>query len=626
MKMYNFSKKRKAQLYTIIVTLLLCVSACAFSNFDTYASTQVTDYNVLNDYSISDYIMPFDANDEFEKFGCGEDTENAQWYLKALNKGVWPFTGYYQNPTDYPHFFVTSFTRKPVNDQITHIKFFQMPEDAFVLFLNSSYYVMIPNIPSDYRGYNFEMDNESDVFLTGTINDRRGDIKRFGDIPYQAIYVSSYNSSSEAPIINGDVPYYHMDVDYLVDVPSNNSAFDESDNGNGSSDYGGVGNVSNEQWENFTYLIGNSGFYMQSSNCSNGNLQVVAEYPNKLKEGENGITDASKYTLKITGTANYNLTVKSNLDLTTRGLLKGYGATGNPPFTSNINFTLDSGARALTTKIYERKLSDYGSTVQNIKLTTINNNMLCSTNKTAVDLAEMITDDSGSFWQGGIDYAVDQATGMSILGNHFGKIENWSSQKYDINDIVYSFTMTLYDENDNALGSKSATFDMRTGTKTDGADTLTVTDEEIYDNTSDSDYYNHTGDSAPTSNNYNGSGSSGTGSGTSVVTGDNNIVINNNPTNNVNGGSGGSGDTSESSLFGSFSITGTILNWIINGKDSGVDALEDMSGSTGWLNIVTSSYSFVPIEFWNVLITTFTVCCGIVIVAFIIAIVIKFVT
>ena len=299
----DFSKNSKARKITIIAFSVIIVFLSAFSSLPVFASQSVTNFNMLTAYTISDYIMPFDSSDNFEKFGVSENSSLAEWYLKMLNKGDWSITGDIQNPVDYPHFFISCYTRKPVNDQITVVRFFQMPEDSFVLFLNQGYYVMIPNITSDYRGYTFEMDNENTPYFHSYYNDRRGDTKRFGDISYQAMYVSGYNSGTIGNVINSDVPYYYMDVDYLVDVPANNPAFDEDDNGNQSSDFGGI---SDSDIMDNNYLGENNYILMDASSLENGKWKIFLDW------NQNQLSDLSKYQINATFDLSANVTFEGS--------------------------------------------------------------------------------------------------------------------------------------------------------------------------------------------------------------------------------------------------------------------------------------------------------------------------
>ena len=592
MKEFNFSKKRKAQLYTIITTLLLCVSACAFSNFDTYASSQVYDYNVLSDYSISSYIMPYDANDEFEKFGCGVDSDNATWYLKALNKGVWSFTGTYQDPSDYPHFFVTSFTRKPVNDQITHIKFFQMPEDAFVLFLNSSYYVMIPNITSDYRGYDFEMDNENDVSLNSLINDRRGDTKTFGDIPYQAIYVSNYNSSTEAPIINGDVPYYHMDVDYLVDVPSNNSAFDEEENGNGSSDFGGSDSASAD---NYLYLDNPNFIFSNTSYTApyNVNFNTGNVYPNGSVKFN---ADLNDYQLEHLSEFYLTFSFAFDLDLN----YKSYN--GNSPFyqTSNITenkknykayFSYNDGENLFI----DVPLSEFNSKGYTISMKDIFDNVYYG----SMSLTQLLS--------------IAKENNLNEY-NKFNIVATTCVNSYNSGK-----SSGYYTENYNPMRKTGVTTDE--GIKTNSNPYINNNDDDVVTNTG------ATGDAGNSDIIGSNGGSNSSSSAGNSSSSNNGVTINNtfNPTNNNNNSGGyGSGSTSESamsSFYFTFNPVKLFFNKLIGDNTSFSDEVSEMIGANNWFTIINTTYNWIPSRILSTLETAFVTMIGIIIIAFIIRIV-----
>ena len=550
-----FKNKSAVRLYAFI-TACLIVLTLLISGINVCASDSVTNYNLLSVYDISTYIMPYDSNDEFEKFGCGTDTDNATWYLKALAKGTWAVTGNIQNVADYPNFFVTSYTGKPVNDQITHIKFFQLPDDAFILFLNRGYYVMIPNITSDYRGLYLEMDNENDVFLDDYINDRRGDTKYFDNVPYQAIYVSNYNSSTEAPIVNGNVPYYYMDVDYLVDVPSSNSAFDEEDNGNNSDDFGSgssEGNSTNYMYFNdFNISYSVSGLY-------SGNVVCYGTLNDYQKE------HLDEFNLNYAFTFEYKYYFNVVLG-------KSYEYTKTYSYQQSLSDFYNNGS----SKVFTLK-----DIMQQINTQDIGNGEYGNLYQRIYNDAQLSTDYGGSaIWQKAkmktTVFIVSADSSASDVVNNSDLHSNSFSKGYNFLDGKSSTYSDGITSNNNPYQS---------------SESGTIENQQQLDNqengVASSDIPNSQGDNG--------------GSGTSVVTGDNNIVINNNPTFTNNGGSGSGGgysDTSDSGLMSTFYNTfnpfKTLFNSLNNGNEVLADDTAEDIGSNRFISLIGDTFSFIP--------------------------------
>lgn len=621
---YNFSNYKKIYIYLL---LLVFITGFVFSSaLPVFASESVTDFNLLSVYEISDYIMPNDSSDEFEKFGCGTDTANATWYLKMLNKGVWNVTGTIQNVTDYPHFFIASYTRKPVNDQQTTVKFFQLPEDAFILFLNKGYYVMVPNCPSDYRSMELEMINEGTPSLYEFENDRRGDTKYFGDIPYQAFYVAGYSSSVIAPVINSDVPYYHLDVDYLVDVPSSNSAFDESENGNSSSDFGGS---NTEDIVNHLTLKDDTKFYISNSSFNTGNLYIYPVFDKtQLDENET----LNQYYLRLTGTVSTNTTYNSG-STQYKAKVNGKRVTTYFPMTNG------------SSNIYNFSLGSSGGSYYDIPLSSVNNGKyeMSFSQLHKLFYGSGSNDNNYELLARGYDSLYGGTSYFESVSNFIGGISvkgfNYNPQTSADIDIVPTkvhYHLDLYvvkkslDEESISDVQSYIDGDLCDGNGISGENVNTSSDEDIM-NALGTDYVPNEYTSPETNtdykdtyNNVGGSSSSSSGGNSvspSITGGNNNIVITNNNTNNGSG----SGSTSESSLVGSTIVT-TLIKYIAGNKSSSVSYIEDIAGTNTYLQIVSNYMSFVPTEIWSLVVTCFSVCIGVVVVAFIISIVIKIIT
>lgn len=116
---------------------------------------------------------------------------------------------------------------------------------------------------------------------------------------------------------------------------------------------------------------------------------------------------------------------------------------------------------------------------------------------------------------------------------------------------------------------------------------------------------------------------------TTTSTGGTNIIITNNPTfNNGGGSSGGYGPTtySESSVspldfMKLFNPVKFFTNLLIDKNKATAEDLAEDTGVNGWFEVVNSTYSFIPEDFWTILKGCFVAFIGITIIAFIIRII-----
>lgn len=109
---------------------------------------------------------------------------------------------------------------------------------------------------------------------------------------------------------------------------------------------------------------------------------------------------------------------------------------------------------------------------------------------------------------------------------------------------------------------------------------------------------------------------------TTTSNGGSQIVITNSPTFN-NNSSASSNATSNGNGGG---MIPTLLSYLSNGQQSSVSTMQNVADTNGWLNVVNSTYTFVPVSVWNSLIFYFGIALSILIVGFIISVVIKFIT
>ena len=613
MKQFNFAKKNKAQLYTIITTLLLCVSACAFSNFDCYADGYINLYNSLG--------MASGATD-FSQSGIKCVSASTQTYDFLVSREG------FQVPSsilslefpydDYGYFFGA--------DSIVIGYLGVVPKESFICGNENEVICYIPNSLFDGSDY----DTFYGFQFRGPLHDQHGS---------GCYYTySNFLSSSNSRTIEG-VSYRYYDLsDWTLsstnlrvsycENPSNPSSEELENNINDNYDSGMIGNVTTEQYDNYEYLTGNSGIYAALTSCNSGKMQFVAQAPTGM--------NTDNYYIKINGECSYSITVNSLTDTRTKNIVSKYTSyeTTSASFTKVISASGTIGASY--DLVFEHngiQLSAMNNGVYNAPQENINSELKSSSGSTMWNLANYCTDNSVALWRGvagsmGGLSANASAGEYGSYGFSLPTMNVVNGSPMTVNSIVYSYTMTMYNENDESVGAMTKTFTINsdgTVSETEGANTLTVPNETVEENSSGgADYYNHSTDSNDTYNTTN----NGTGSsGGSSVNGDNNIIINNNPVNNVNGGSGsGLTETDDSSFGSGFGVISKIISYIAGSKGSSVDKIDELANTDGWLSIVTSSYSFVPIQFWNLIITCFTVCLGIVVVAFIISIVIKLVT
>lgn len=117
-----------------------------------------------------------------------------------------------------------------------------------------------------------------------------------------------------------------------------------------------------------------------------------------------------------------------------------------------------------------------------------------------------------------------------------------------------------------------------------------------------------------------------TGNGNGV-----NVTVNNNPTfnNNVSSKSTGGSDTSgtnpeNSSVFNfynTFNPFSFIFNKLAGNQQTDVETVSDATQTNAWIQIMSTTFSFIPVSFWTYLSTFAIACLGIIVVAFVLRII-----
>ena len=117
-----------------------------------------------------------------------------------------------------------------------------------------------------------------------------------------------------------------------------------------------------------------------------------------------------------------------------------------------------------------------------------------------------------------------------------------------------------------------------------------------------------------------------TGNGNGV-----NVTVNNNPTfnNNVSSKSSGGFDTSGTNpenasvfnFYNTFSPFKFIFGKLAGDNSSDVSEVEDVTGVNPWIQLMSTTFGFLPASFWTLLVGMFGACVGIIVVAFILRVI-----
>lgn len=637
--------------------MLLCVSACAFSSFDTYASgntvelsdaysnytdvlfglenfsdetyydgtsinnvtiadVHIQDYTVLIDNSVTSFNIDVGANgNDVQTIEISDCQYYQLWYYQGIGKYVLTLFYFYDGVTPVC-----------VNDKLFGCT-------------GNDYGYLANHI--DLSG---TLDTENETLTFDTILSygkfscanpyTQGD-----DVNYYFMTNFIYSISTNLRMWSADNSYYSLDGIPPAFEGNNDNVSEELSNFMidkthakmiNASFLGSQGSGSSaENIANHLTLGDDTKFYISNTSFNNGTVYL---YPvlDKTQLGDNESLD--NYYFRFIGSVSTN---------TTRYNDYNYRATTNGAYTT-LYFPMNIGSANVydftlvddNHYYYDVPVGDAHDGSWSMPLSDFNAKFLNGNTDNYYNYLAMGYD---SLFAGTdvFDTVSNIVSSISIKGVKFDT-NSMSQHETDIapNKVLYHVDLYIVKK---TAGGEEIVGDVQSYIDGDicqggisGENVNTTSGEDVM-NALGTNYvpnsYSTNGGSSNYADTYNSVGGSSSSSSSSpsvspsISGGENNINIINNNTNNGSG----SGSTSESSL-GSWSITTLLIKYIAGGKNSGVSYIEDLAGTNTYLNIVTSYMSFVPVEIWNLVITTFTVCLGCVVVAFIISIVIKIIT
>lgn len=407
-----------------------------------------------------------------------------------------------------------------------------------------------------------------------------------------------------------------------------------------SSDFSAVSNPNSkfnkDNIINHLTLGNNSKFYISNQSFDRGTFYMYPVF-DKTQLEDNESLDA--YYVRITGSASYGCTKYSG----TRWKIRYNGSSifnYYPMHVNQLNF-FDFSYGVQGNSYLDIPVSNFNNGTYSISLHDINASMRNSQTDNSLEILAGALDETYSgkdYW----DATLNAVQSTSITGfkfnladistNDFDCVPQSASYHFDVYVVKKSATT-----NEEDIGDVQCSLDCDFVTGTMNSNNINTTSPEDVMNALGSDNIPSSYVPQENSNTAYGGSLSNTGNSSSANSGDNlggsgsanigegAIVINNNPTFN-NGGGTGVSQTDESTIGNSSWAMTKMIQLIAQNKTSSVDEMESITGVNAWLNIIKTTWSFVPEKVWDVLIITFTTSMSIIIVALIIRLVYNFVT
>lgn len=616
--------KRKFNIFVSILTCFVITLACLSPSFIAFASEPITTISVTY-YKFTDN---YNINGEFiTDIGSDESLAFITSFSDFVSSnGFYVPSGSIYDTSVFDNYVIMGQSSGTFNPDTTRYKFFQAPSDSFICRyeLDNTIYFQLA-IPSGYITSNsyiyssFQFKNNADFStVEGSVTSRSGIVstvpfvggilsKNIDGIDYNCISLSfdSYGTPGQPYMtaVNSSLPLYDGEFSEITSL-------EDLENKNNTMSSGGY---SEANILDNLYLGSNNNIYMSGSKVNSSILHILLDFNRNQMEQKNIDTDKLTYDIHMDWIVQGTCTADSK----SRQMLNYYFGDGTANWWDNLNG-----------KTYNFNTAFQGSwsglTCSNVNeiSSTIYNDGIYTNGKTATTMANYL---SG---------AVNTGNTVSDVKSFFDSFSDLNIAGYSINSMTNSnhtsLTTCYYDVTVDVFydGEK-----INDSPITGRCDWLNGS-QEMLSNVSSADVSqalaNNNNGLPVTDPNYkdpngykgtiqivdNSTGGSG-GSGGNIESGA--IVINNNPTFNNN-------TSSSSSSFGSGGIIGFILGAIIGNNKSSSDTITSMTGANGWLEVISSTWGWIPTQIWSVLITTFTAVIGIIVVAFIISIVIRFIT
>lgn len=553
-----------------------------------------------------------------------DDTSSYSSLFESLLEQNFPFAAYEWQANYFPNgnYFIST--------NGSGLSFKQATEGSFVVFYNTEYnlnytphyqvylkiddtvqYMMSNN--RYFRSYNY---NSNGSAGNGGGTQLNNNMTRYSVDGFDYLVLSGYSGSngSGGSMFSSDMPVYFVE-NWSAETFNSLNGLDNLNILTGS------GGVSKADIENKAILKKGSKIFMSNNSFNVGDFYI---YPTLTEDQTNHPTN---YSLRLVGNCVYG--IQYNSDANIKVTARGSNLASLYPFTDNtinsVRGTLSSSESSSYMDIPFSLLLD-GS--YHMTLDQLNAHFSVSGRDGGIqELASGLDQTYGgvNFWQG----LFRVFNGTSVSGAQFNFGDAYEAAKYDCLPHSAIYNIEVFVVSNGSVSSRPmlvCNFDLCSGQVTEVVDN-TVSDDDIISSLDSGVLPQGYGTSIYPPSNLPGTVSSNSSSGGSGGNANSNnniesgaIVINNNPTFNNNTSS-----SSESGL-GSGGLIGFITGIIIGNKKSSTDSMEDMVNTGGWFGVINQVYGFVPGQVWTLIFGAFTAAIGIVIVAFIISIVIKFVT
>lgn len=573
--------KRKKQILSLLLSLVTVLSVCCtccYNNVDVYAEDEstVTKYGVVEGWT-NDNLTSDDV--AYNLFYPSTDSSFILFNDLILNDSLPNFTFYpsYRNENWVNYCFFTSSNIATFTSCI---------DTSFVLYNGTTVYLMCPQ--GDWRSNNGGGDFWSDSCYTyntssnswTSMNGPRINDKNTGHSIDGVSYVTQEYWGGK--IISCDIPIYYFTGDFPTSL-------DGLEQISGGSSIQGQTSSNNLVLESPDWIFKNNDYYAPYSDVINtGSVYPYGTIKFTFEPNDYQRLNPNEFTVTFSFTFDYDVNYKFTAN------------SDNPPFYKN---GLSNNWKTCSIKfIYNNDGSEY----IDVPLSDFVN----SGDSYSITFEEVMSHMEGS------NYSLSNVLSISK------EVTSLQYNKFNINCTAFissgSSSSGYYTEWYNPINKKGYTTDK----------SAEVNNNPYYD--SDSEYDDSfddlftpgtAGTGGDNSNNIGGgssnSSSSSTGGSASASNGDIyiNNVNNNNNSNNLSDGSSG---------FGKFLTT--VLDLLSDGQKASSDTVLEMSDAHGFMDVANTTFSSVPVSLWTILLTTFSVCVAISIVAVVLGLLLKIFT
>lgn len=624
---------------------------------------KVSDLYEEKDISLSDYYIPDMGNSEYFDDFLGIDWTSApsittdDYYKHVSPDSEYPYIDFEWADDDEDFTFTpdfdTAFTCVRYNDYLYFYFYFDGNEvispqnivGKYILFDIAGYnklairydmdsdtwdssYTRLSNTHFQYSGHGYKTTKEVN---DTTVLDDWVCFERFDNNDYLIAtncFVYSYRNTNmqEDFSVNYDSYFDYFDMNSsLFNFYKKIRSFDTSDNKvieihplkdiNGASGGG-------DDFSNHTYLPEGSVIESTYKSANDGDLLIYIVPDDAQKNLLNN------YEVRIYPTAHYTVTVSEKANLGSSALQKviNYYDLDSSTYTS-----AQFECQYYGTEYFTVDFEDCANKLYKYHFNDINHDLKCEFLK-MYDMANYIS--SKGEWNAFYKALSGVTLSLGSNANKFTLDCDASVEKMGlkVDRCDYDFTVKVYNKNNEyeSEGSLNHHCDLVTGESRNNVDTLTKTKKEVDDTTSspdgktDPDFNVTPPDDNTTTVTTSGDGATATATATANNNATNSASIDKDAVNiNIENNSGGSSaptETTDSSLLHGGGVF-QIISSLIGDNQSEPDEYIENTGVGGWFQVLSSVYTFVPVELWTIILSAVACFFGITIIAFIIRVV-----